>query len=138
MVFARYPLSMQHKCVRIKIGWLGIKIMCPSGATYLPVNCCFRNICHCFCVYRYLLKSRLLNKIQMFIITLWILSLQKREHFDWLNNSTKCIYNIMQFFIFISEILTTRLGVLDSSLVFEIYHQSVGLTQSRHHLVVQM
>jgi hypothetical protein len=22
-------------------GWLGIKILCPSGATCLPVDCCF-------------------------------------------------------------------------------------------------
>jgi hypothetical protein len=25
---------------RAKTGWLGIRIMCPSGATYLPNDCC--------------------------------------------------------------------------------------------------
>ena len=27
-----------------KTGWLGIRIMCPSGATCLPVDCCFSKL----------------------------------------------------------------------------------------------
>ena len=27
-----------------KIGWLGIRIMCPSGAIFLPSDCCFREL----------------------------------------------------------------------------------------------
>ena len=30
-------LSMQQKLARAKTGWLGIRIMCPNGATCLPV-----------------------------------------------------------------------------------------------------
>jgi hypothetical protein len=29
---------------RAKTGWLGIRIMCPSGATYLPADCCFSEL----------------------------------------------------------------------------------------------
>jgi len=25
-------------------GWFGIRIMCPSGATCLPVDCCFSEL----------------------------------------------------------------------------------------------
>ena len=35
------PLSTQHKELRTKTGWLGIMIMCPSGATCLPTDFCF-------------------------------------------------------------------------------------------------
>jgi len=38
------PLSVQHKGVRAKTGWLGIRIMCPSGATYLSADCCFSEL----------------------------------------------------------------------------------------------
>ena len=31
-------LSMQHEGVKAKPGWLGIRIMCQSGATFLPAN----------------------------------------------------------------------------------------------------
>ena len=27
-----------------KAGWLGIRIMCPSGATCLPADCCFSEL----------------------------------------------------------------------------------------------
>ena len=27
-----------------KTGWLGIRVMCPSGATCLPADCCFSEI----------------------------------------------------------------------------------------------
>ena len=30
--------------MHVKTDWLGIRIMCPSGATYLPANCCFRKL----------------------------------------------------------------------------------------------
>jgi len=30
---------MQHEGERTKTGWLGIRIMCPSGATCLSVEC---------------------------------------------------------------------------------------------------
>ena len=30
--------------VRAKTGWHGIGIMCPSGTTGLPVDCCFREL----------------------------------------------------------------------------------------------
>jgi len=33
LVFVASPLSMQYYGVRTKTGWLGIRIMCPSGAT---------------------------------------------------------------------------------------------------------
>jgi hypothetical protein len=29
---------------RAKTGWLGIRIMCPSGATCLPADCCFSEV----------------------------------------------------------------------------------------------
>ena len=32
-IFVASQLSMQHKGERAKTGWLGIRIMCPSGAT---------------------------------------------------------------------------------------------------------
>jgi hypothetical protein len=41
LVFVASPLSTQHTGERAKTGWLGIRIMCPSGATCLPADCCF-------------------------------------------------------------------------------------------------
>jgi hypothetical protein len=42
------PKTMQLVCVasllRAKIGWLGIRIMCPSGATCLCMDCCFSEL----------------------------------------------------------------------------------------------
>jgi hypothetical protein len=35
LVFVASPLSTQHEGERVKTGWLGIRIMCPSGATCL-------------------------------------------------------------------------------------------------------
>jgi hypothetical protein len=29
---------------RAKTGWLGIRIVCPTGATYLTANCCFSEL----------------------------------------------------------------------------------------------
>jgi len=43
-VFVAPLLSMQHKRVRAKTGWVGIRIMCPSGATCQPTDCCFSEI----------------------------------------------------------------------------------------------
>ena len=35
---------MQQSGERSKTGRLGIRIMCPSGATYLPADCCFSEL----------------------------------------------------------------------------------------------
>jgi len=35
---------MQHKGENAETDWLGIRIMCPSGATCLPVDCCFSEL----------------------------------------------------------------------------------------------
>ena len=34
----------EHKGERAKIGWLGIRIMCPNGATCPPTDCCFSEL----------------------------------------------------------------------------------------------
>jgi hypothetical protein len=36
LVFVVSPLSTQHYGERAKIVWLGIRIMCPNGMTFLP------------------------------------------------------------------------------------------------------
>ena len=41
LVFVASPLSTQHLGERAKTGLLGIRIMCPIGATYLPADYCF-------------------------------------------------------------------------------------------------
>ena len=41
LVFADSPLSMHHEGATAVTGWLGIRIMYQSGATCLPVDCCF-------------------------------------------------------------------------------------------------
>jgi len=41
LVFVASPLSMQHYGERAKTGWLGIWIMCQSGATCLSADCFF-------------------------------------------------------------------------------------------------
>ena len=46
LVFVASPLCTQHYGVRAKTGWLGIRIMCPSGATCLPADCCFSELQH--------------------------------------------------------------------------------------------
>ena len=38
LVFVASPLSTQHQGEIAKTGWLGIRIMCPSGATCLPAD----------------------------------------------------------------------------------------------------
>ena len=38
LVFVASPLSTQHEGERVKTCWLGIRIMCPSGATCLPAD----------------------------------------------------------------------------------------------------
>jgi hypothetical protein len=38
------PLSTQHSGERAKTDWLGIRIMCPSGTTCLPADCCFSEL----------------------------------------------------------------------------------------------
>ena len=44
VVFAASQLITHHLGERAKNGWLGIKIMCPSGATCLPADCCFSEL----------------------------------------------------------------------------------------------
>jgi hypothetical protein len=44
LVFVASPLSMQHQGERTKTGWLGIRIMCQSGAICLPTDCCFSEL----------------------------------------------------------------------------------------------
>ena len=44
LVFVASPLSTQHQGVREKTGWLGIRIMCASGATCLLAECCFSDL----------------------------------------------------------------------------------------------
>jgi len=44
LVFVASPLSTQHYRERAKIGWLGIRIMCPNGVTFLPADCCFSEL----------------------------------------------------------------------------------------------
>ena len=39
LIFVASPLRTQHYGEKAKTGWLGIRIMCPSGATYLPNDC---------------------------------------------------------------------------------------------------
>jgi hypothetical protein len=36
--------SAKDSTLRAKTGWLGIRLMCPSGATCLPADCCFSEI----------------------------------------------------------------------------------------------
>ena len=43
VIFCPSPigLSMQHYGIRVKTGWLGVKIIHSSGSTGLSVDCCF-------------------------------------------------------------------------------------------------
>ena len=36
--------SVKHVALRRKTGWLGMRIMCLSGVTYLSVDCCFSEL----------------------------------------------------------------------------------------------
>jgi hypothetical protein len=36
--------SESQPAIRCKSGWIGISILCPSGATCLPINCCFNKL----------------------------------------------------------------------------------------------
>ena len=44
LVFGASLPSMQHWDVRSKTGWLRIRVMCWSGATCLPADCCFSEL----------------------------------------------------------------------------------------------
>jgi hypothetical protein len=44
LVFVASPLRTQCLGERTKIGLLGIRIICPSGATSLSTDCCFSEI----------------------------------------------------------------------------------------------
>jgi hypothetical protein len=39
-----FSASKHHQGVRAKTGWLGIGLMCPSGATCPSANCCFNKL----------------------------------------------------------------------------------------------
>ena len=43
LVFVASPLSTQQR-ERVKTGYLGIRRMCPSGATCLPADCCISEL----------------------------------------------------------------------------------------------
>ena len=45
--FVASSLSTQHSGERAKTGWLGIMIMCRSGATCLSTDCCFSELALC-------------------------------------------------------------------------------------------
>jgi hypothetical protein len=36
--------SAKHAEIRVNTGWLRIRIMCASGTTYLPADCCFSEL----------------------------------------------------------------------------------------------
>ena len=44
LVFVASPLSTQNEGEKAKTGWLGIRIMCPSGATGLTMDYCFSEL----------------------------------------------------------------------------------------------
>ena len=44
LVFVASPLSTQHEGERAQTDVHGIRIMCPSGATYLTADCCFSEL----------------------------------------------------------------------------------------------
>ena len=44
LVFVVSPLSTQHYGEKAMTDWHGIRIMCPSGATCLPADCCFSEL----------------------------------------------------------------------------------------------
>jgi hypothetical protein len=45
LVIAASLLNIHHSRVRVKTGWLKHRIMYASGATCLPVDCCFSQLC---------------------------------------------------------------------------------------------
>jgi len=45
-VFVASALSTHHFEERAKIGWLGIRIMCPIWAMCLSADCCFSELAH--------------------------------------------------------------------------------------------
>jgi hypothetical protein len=44
LVFDASLLSKQHQGERGRTGWLGMRKMCPSKATCLPMDCCFSHL----------------------------------------------------------------------------------------------
>jgi hypothetical protein len=44
LVCVASPLSTQHSGKRATTGWLGIRIIFPSGVTYLPADCCLSEL----------------------------------------------------------------------------------------------
>ena len=44
LVCVASPLSTQHSGKRATTGWPGIRIMFPSGVTYLPADCCLSEL----------------------------------------------------------------------------------------------
>ena len=70
------PLRTWHWGERTKTGWLGIRIMCPSGDTCLSVDCCqwasTIKIKMPLSTVNYLLNSRLWRQIFSFMFKSWI------------------------------------------------------------------
>jgi hypothetical protein len=44
LVFVAFLQSTQHLGERTKTSWLGIRILCPSGASCLSADCCFSEL----------------------------------------------------------------------------------------------
>ena len=44
VVFAISAPGTRYSRVRAETGWVGIRIMCPSGKTYVPVNSCLSDL----------------------------------------------------------------------------------------------
>jgi len=44
LVFVASLVGIHYEGIKAKTGWLGIGIMCPSGASCLPANCCFSEL----------------------------------------------------------------------------------------------
>jgi hypothetical protein len=64
LVFVASPLSIQHKGERAKTGWLGIRIMCQSGATWwTSVECCFSELAQ----YKGKIYKSSINKIHVLL-----------------------------------------------------------------------
>jgi hypothetical protein len=44
LVFATSLLTTQLQAAKANTGWLGVSIICPSGVTSLPADCCFSEL----------------------------------------------------------------------------------------------
>ena len=44
LVFVASPLNTQFQGKKAKTAWLGIRIMCTNGTTYLSMDCCLSEL----------------------------------------------------------------------------------------------